>query len=532
MTQATVPPPPASSPAAPARLDLDRSLVKGIAWTGGVKWLSQTLRWASTLLIARLLTPADYGLVGYATVYLGLVALINEFGLSAAIVQQRTLTQRQIARLGGLSLILGVFFFAFSAAISGLVASFFHEPRVQPVLLVLATSFVIRGVQVLPRSLLTRDLRFRQLAWADGVEAAALTVTTLTLAYLGYSYWSLVWGSLVGTTVSTLLLLAWGRHPVAWPGRLEEIRESVTFGWHVAVSRVTWYVYSNADFAVVGRLLGATALGAYSFGWTIANIPVERVSAVVGRVTTGIFANVQDDHAALRRYLTTLTEALAIVTFPASIGLALVAREFVLVVLGEQWRAAIVPLALLVFYSGFRSITLLFAQIQIAMGETRRNMQFNLTAMVVLPVLFALGATLGGTAGVAMAWIVGFPLVFVPMQMLRTLRAIDLRLGSYLKSLWPALSATAVMAAAVLAIKLLVPDAAFVRAVHGTEAMAAALEPGAAARVTGDGWLLATRLLVEAMVGALAYVGALLLMHRRRLGQYATLLRGLRGKKR
>ncbi|MGI8843272.1 MAG: oligosaccharide flippase family protein, partial [Gemmatimonadaceae bacterium] len=84
-------------------LDLDRSLVDGIAWTGAMRFLAQALRWSATLLLARLLSPADYGLVGYATVYLGLVALVNELGLSAAIVQQRHLTKEQIAKLGGVS---------------------------------------------------------------------------------------------------------------------------------------------------------------------------------------------------------------------------------------------------------------------------------------------------------------------------------------------------------------------------------------------------------------------------------------------
>jgi PST family polysaccharide transporter len=489
-----------------------------------MKWITQTLRWGSTLLIARLLTPADYGLVGYATVYLGLVALINEFGLSAAIVQQRHLREDQIARLGGLSVLLGIFFFAVTAGCSGLVAAFFDDPRVRPVLLVLGSTFIIRGVSVLPRSLLTRDLRFRTLAWVDGIEAMALTATTVALALLGARHWSLVWGSLAGTAAGTVAALLWARHPVAWPARLGEIGESVRFGWHVAVSRVTWYVYSNADFAVVGRMLGPAALGAYSFGWTIANIPVERVSAIVGRVTTGIFASVQDDRAALRRYLLTVTEGLAIITFPAAIGLALVAREFVLVVLGREWEAAIVPLALLVFYSSFRSITLLFAQILIALGEARRNMRFNIIAALVLPALFVAGASLRGTAGVAMAWIVGFPIVFVPFFMRHTFRLIGLRTADYLRALWPAVSATLAMAAAVLAVKLLVSDVALARAVGVTELAARAVGSEAIAATP----VLAARLALEVLAGAAGYASAFALVHRGRLRAYRALLGQLR----
>ena len=148
----------AAEAAAQASKQLDRSLVHGIAWTGAMRFIAQGLRWGATLLLARLLSPADYGLVGYATVYLGLVALVNELGLSAAIVQQRHLTKEQIAKLGGVSALLGVAFFGLTIAVAPLVAGFFNEPRVQPIVAILASTFILRGFQVLPRALMTREL--------------------------------------------------------------------------------------------------------------------------------------------------------------------------------------------------------------------------------------------------------------------------------------------------------------------------------------------------------------------------------------
>jgi PST family polysaccharide transporter len=253
-------------------------------------------------------------------------------------------------------------------------------------------------------------------------------------------------------------VLAWWWHPhrISWPNDFHTIRDAVSYGAHVAAARVTWYVYSNADFAVVGRMLGTVALGAYTFGWTIANIPVEKVSAVLSRVTTGVFASAQYDAVAIRRYLLSLTEGLSILTFPIAAGLALVAREFVLVVLGDQWEPAIAPMAILVAYSGFRSITVLFGQVLVATGRARRNMHFSLIAAVTLPILFAIGAQ-WGTAGVAFGWIIGFPLVFVPLAMRYTLREVGMSWREYGSSLWPAVSATLVMGLAVLGVRALLP---------------------------------------------------------------------------
>lgn len=478
--------------------ELDRSLVHGIAWTGGMRFLAQGLRWASTLLLARLLSPSDYGLVGYATVYLGLISLVNELGLSAAIVQQRHLTKQQIAKIGGVSAILGVTLFLLSIAGAPLVASFFREARVQPIVAVLASTFVLKGFQVLPRALMTRELAFRRMAWIDGIEAAILAGSTLILALLGHGYWALVIGSIIGTTAGTLLAWWFRPHPMSWPSDFASIRESVTYGAHVAASRVTWYLYSHADFAVVGRMLGTAALGAYTFGWSIANIPVEKVSAVLSRVTSGVFASAQHDNAAIRRYLLSLTEGLAMVTFPIAAGLALVSREFILVLLGDKWEPAILPMALLVAYSGFRSISLLFGQVLVATGRARRNMHFGVIALIVLPILFMLGAR-WGTAGVAMAWIVGYPAVFVPFAMKYTLNEIGLSWSGYWRALWPALSSTAVMIAAVLGARLLLPDG-------------------------DDTRTMALRLVVSVVVGAVSYAAIGLGLHGPRLRAFRTVI--------
>lgn len=477
----------APPPRADAR-DLDRSLVRGIAWTGGIKWATQILAWAATLVLARLLTPADYGLFGMATVYLGLVELVNEFGLSAAIVQRRDLDDDQIASLGGLSVLLGVVLTGLSLLLARPIAVFFGEATVRPLIMALSLTFVATALQVLPRSLLARDLEFRKLAWLDGITAVTQTAVTLVLAVLGYRYWALVLGALASRAVTTVVAYAFRPNRLTLPRRVEQVAGAVIFGWQVVVARVTWYLYSNADSAIVGRVLGKASLGAYAFGQTLASIPVERISALVGRVTPAVFAAVQDDKPALRRYLRNLTEGLALITFPASAGLALLAHDLVLLALGERWRAAIMPLRLLAIYGGIRSVSTLFPQILVALGRTKRNMQFNLVAVVVMPAAFLIGSR-WGTTGVAMGWIVGYPLIALPLFMRSVFRLIDMPVSDYLRALWPAISGTLVMSGAVIGLRVALADAL----------------------------PLAARFGVLSLAGASAYAGMLLLAHRGRV---------------
>ncbi|MEO8199506.1 MAG: lipopolysaccharide biosynthesis protein [Gemmatimonadota bacterium] len=436
---------------------LDRSLMHGVAWTGGMKWVTQVFSWAATLIIARLLTPADYGLMTMANIYLGFIALVNEFGLGPAIIRQRDLTEDQISALGGVSVGLSVALWIFSIGVAVPIAWFFEEPAVRWIIMALGVTFVTTGLKVLPRSLLTRDLRFKRVAAIDAIEAMGAVVVTLVLAALGFRYWSLVLGGIVGSLISCIMALRWCPHRRHWPKSFESVKPSILFGWHIVVSRFAWYFYSNADFAIVGRLFDKVTLGGYSFAWSLASIPVTRISSLVGQVTPAIFSAVQDDKEQLKRYMLRLTEGLAFITFPFSVGLALVAREFVLVALGPEWKPAIVPLQLLAFYAGLRSITTLHPQILTSVGRAREQMRYSLLALFVLPPLFFIGGKLGGPAGVAWAWIVGYPLIMIPPYR-DVFQVTGITLKEYIASLWPAALGSAGMAAGVLGAAELLPS--------------------------------------------------------------------------
>jgi len=438
------------------RETLDRSLVHGLAWTGAMKWASQLITWVSTILVMRLLAPSAYGLVGMALVFIGFMQLVNEFGLGAAVVQQRDLTETQIARLGGVALLVGCALLVLSVGLSSLIAGFFNQP-VRPVVLSLSVLFPVSALQVLPRALLQRELQFRRLALVDGLEPLVIAAVTLSVAAATRSYWALVVGPMVGKCTSTLILVVWRPHRLAWPRRgAESIGGAVTFGWQVVVARVAWYAYSNADFAIVGRVLGTAALGIYTLGWTIGSIPVDRVSSLLASVTPGILSAVQHDAAALRRYLIRITEGLALVTFPASVGIALVADLLVHAVLGPAWQPAIWPLRFLALSAALRSVSTLPPQLAVSTGHAKTNMWLTLGASVVMPVLFYL-ATPWGPSGVAFAWLVAHPIVVLPWFVGYALYLTRMRLTSYLEALGPATLATAVMTLAVLSVRALLP---------------------------------------------------------------------------
>ena len=429
---------------------LDRSLVRSVAWTAAAKWASQGLAWVSWLIVARLLTPEDYGLVGMAAIYLGLITLLSEFGLGTAVLAVRELSVEQLNQLNGLAVLLGLASLLASCIVAIPLGRFFHAPQLPLVVVAMSTTFVITSFKTVPLALLQRDLRFKALAFIDLSQALVLAISMVGFAVAGFRYWTLVCGGVLSALISTGAILRLRRAPLAWPRRTS-LKPAITLSSNVLISRLCWYASSNADFLVAGRILGKAALGFYNVGWTLASVPVDKVTALVGQVTPAVFSTVQTDPAALRRYLLRITEGIALITFPLGLGLALVAQDFVPVVLGSKWSATIAPLRLLAAYAAFRSIIPLLPTVLHTIRDTRFEMWNMVAAAVVMPTSFYVCGQRWGTVGLALAWVLVDPFIALRLYR-RVFSKIELPVRAYFVALWPALSGTALMAAVVLAV--------------------------------------------------------------------------------
>jgi PST family polysaccharide transporter len=476
---------------------LDRSLLHGVAWTAAAKWAAQGFSWASWLIVARLLSPEDYGIVGMATIYLGLIMLVSEFGLGTSILAVRELSEEQIQQLNGLAVLLGVGGLFASCVMAVPLGRFFRAPDLPLVTVAMSTTFLITSFKTVPFALLQRDLRFKTLALIDLSQALVLGISMIGFAVAGFRYWTLVCGAVLAALVSTAAVLRLRRIPFARP-RPRSLKRAITLGSDVVIARLCWYISANADFLVAGRILGKAALGFYNVGWTVASIPVDKITALIGQVTPAFFSAVQGDASAIRRYFLRITEGIALITFPVSIGVALVASDFVLVVLGPKWAPTIAPLQILAAYAAFRSITPLLHQVLVIIRDSRFVMWNMMAAAVLMPLSFYFSGQRWGTVGLAMAWVLVDPLIMLPSYW-RVFAKIELSPKVYIAALWPALSGTALMAAVVLAV-----------------------------RAVGGEWSVGVRLVAQIGAGGLTYGLAHLVLHRQRLTAFRDLVKATR----
>jgi O-antigen/teichoic acid export membrane protein len=457
------------------KADLDGSLVHGLAWTGGVRWASQLVTWGSTLVVARLLMPEDYGIVGMATVYLGLITLLSEFGVGTAVVTLRELTPDHLAQLNGLAVLLGFAGFAISCLVAVPLGVFFASPRLPWVVVALSANFLVSSFRSVPSALLQKDLRFKLLSVIEGSRSVTLAIVTVLAAWMGFRYWTLVIGTVAGAVIDTILTLSRRRCPFAWP-RPGSLRHAIRFTGHIVTSRLAWYCYSSADLVVSGRVLGEGALGVYSLAWNLANIPVDKIAGVLNNVTPALFSAVQNERALLRRYVLNLSEGISLIAFPVGLGLGLVAPEFVLALLGQKWEPAVVTLRLLAFFASFRCLAPMIPVALNAIGESRFAMWNSIAAALLMPASF-LVASRWGNPGIAMVWLLLYPLVALPLFR-RAFRKMDMGWKEYLRVLRPAMAGSLVMAVVVLLLKRSLPP----------------------------GHRVAARLTVEVLSGAVAYV--------------------------
>ena len=473
---------------------LDRSFARGIAWLGSVKWLVQLLTWGSTIVVARILTPADYGLLTMGTVLLSFITLLSESGIGMTVVTVREITEEQVAQINGGALLMGVSTFLVACLAAFPMGWFYRTSALPPVIIVLSSTLVISAFRVVPGALLQKDLRFPRLAFIDACQGLVTAVTTIVLAILGFRYWSLVLGGVLGAVIGSVATVAARPYRITRP-RWNTLKPVLPFTRNMVVGRLFWYAYQNSDFIIAGKRLGEIALGAYSYAWTLASMPVDKISALLSSVTPPIFAAIQNDIPALRRYFLTVTEGLAVVAFPLTVGMALVATDLVPTVFGAKWLFMIPPLQVLAVYATLRTITPTASQVLVVTGDTGYLMYMAGLAALVLPASFYIGSR-WGTLGIAVAWTIAHPIaVYLPLNV-RLFTRLRLPIVQYLRALWPAVSSCLAMWAAVAM-------------VHSQLSGASAI----------------ARLAAEIGAGALAYSASLLLFHRSRVTAFIALWR-------
>jgi teichuronic acid exporter len=429
-------------------------------WRLGGSIFGAGSQFATGVLLARLLAPADFGLVALAAVVLGFARTFNDLGIGNALVQRAAITTRHVRSAFTFSLLLGIGVAAVIGASAPVWAAALHDARVAPVLRVLAVGFAVGGTSVVAGALLRRQLKFKAQFFIDAVSSVVgFGVVSVALALTGHGVWSLVWGGLCQTLIAACAQLAVVRHSVRPLLAREEMTDLLHFGFGSAANGLVNYIALNADNFVVGRWVGAAGLGLYNRAYTLMNVPYTYGASVMSSVLFPALARVQHDSARVRRAYLLITRLTAMVAASAMGTLAIVAPHLVSALYGPKWNGVVLPLQILCIAGYFRSLYHIGGVVAQSVGRVYSE----LTNETVYAALVIGGSLIGSRYGlVGVAGGVGMAILYMFFATARlVLGATGTSLRQYVQVQLGALATGAVTCAVALATRLVMESGQF-----------------------------------------------------------------------
>lgn len=400
-------------------------------------------------VLARNISPEDFGIANAALLVIGLGLNVFEGGVALNIAQRKTIDRRDEAVAFQISVLLALLVLVLVSSASGAVADFFGRPQIRPAIVVVAWSFLLSGLTAVSEALLYTRGAYRTAAAVNIIAyVAGYAAVAVILALKGYSYWSLIYAQITMKLVKLGLLLCWARHAVFARPALAIWREHLVQTLAFSLGRVATFLANEGDMFVVGRILGVEALGFYGRAHQLMMVPNKVFLKIAIRVTTPLYASIQDDAPRVGRALCHSVRLTNQAMVPVTVYLVLFRREIVQVLLGPAWSEVAALLAVLAVAGFFHVIY----KVPLSVMHAQRlagNSALSQSAFAVVMLGAVLIAAPRGLAAVALAvtTITAANYAFISCQIVRRL---SLAPAAYLKAHLPGLAAGALLWAAVL----------------------------------------------------------------------------------
>lgn len=427
-------------------MSLANRTVNGIVWTGSSTFVNAVINFVILVVLARILSPADFGLMGMVMAVINFVVLFSDFGLCAAIVRQKETNEEELSTIFFLSVGMGIFLFLICFFSSGLIARFFQKTELSYLLKIISVSLIVTASSQTFAALLLKAMNFKALFKVNIMSSIAYGVVSISLALKGFGVRSLVIGLFVRQVVHLISVYMFNPFTPRFLFSIRSVENSFRFGIYVFGERIVNYFIGNLDYIIIGRLLGAEALGYYTLAYNLMLVPIAKIAGAVRRVVFPAFSKVQDDNERMKRGYLKVVRYISLITFPAMAGLFMVSKEFVNVVYGPKWEPVILVLQILCFIGAVQSITTVVEPVLYAKGRSDIGFKWNCFKVCCTATAFILGVR-WGIVGVATAFVIVSALLGPVIQGI-VHRLIELKWAEFLKQfVKPALGSALVIAA-------------------------------------------------------------------------------------
>ncbi len=425
-----------------------KRVFEGIVWSGLSRFTRLCFQFVVMVFLARVLIPEDFGLISLALIFTLLGTLTVGLGFGFSVVQKKDLSEEEIVSCFWICFLSGVAVCLITFFLSPFIALFFKKQLLAPILQVLCVINIIWGIGLVPTGILRRNLQFKQVAVSEVGAMFAYGIVSVLLAVNHCGVWSLVWGNVASYCVSTFLICK----ACSWMPSLKFSRRAINDLWGYSIrsmgTSILHYSGTNIDYMIVGKLLGPIALGYYSMAYNLVTLPQRQLATIITGVSFPAFSKIQDDNERLKRgYLKNITY-IGLFSFPLLGGLAVVAPEFVKVVFGDKWEAAILPLQILSIAGMLYAVGTPINPLLLAKGRADIDLKMTFLRLAMISLFVFLGSRYG-IVGVASAISI-FAFVFIPVFQNIVNSLIKMTMKEYYDSVAAALWSSLIMCSCLL----------------------------------------------------------------------------------
>jgi O-antigen/teichoic acid export membrane protein len=376
-------------------------------WVGTTSFFSKIVSFTTTLLLAKLLTPDDIGLIAIASLVIASIGLFREMGLSRALIYERKDVEKAADTAFFIipAVSLGLYLLAFVSA--PFIASFFKDHHITLIVRLLAISLIISSFGEVPSALFEKEIDFKKRAFPEALYLITYGIVSVWFAFLGFSYWSMVIGQLaaaVANLISTWWISDW-RPQLSFSK--SAAKRLLGYGKYIAGMGVVHFAIRNIDDAFVGRMLDKATLGAYYLAYRIANLPATNITNIIGRVMFPVYTRIADYTYDLRNAFLKTLKFTALITVPLTFGIIALSRDFLILLYQDKWIAAVVPIQILSLFGLIRSLGSGMGGVFMAVGKPDIMLKISTGQLIILASLLYPTVKLYGIVGVCVLCVIG-----------------------------------------------------------------------------------------------------------------------------
>lgn len=389
------------------------SLVSGFAWQASTKLFVQIFSWISTIWVARLLVPEDYGLVAMSGIVTGVFLMLATSGLAAGIVNRKEIAKQELDTVFWLSVIMGIGLYALVYLISDPASAYFEAQKLSEVIKVAGLMVVFSSLKLVPCSIALRNLDYKMISLTEMAAAFIGIATTFILAILQFNYWSLVLGTLSAELFTVLVYFIYYQYLPNFKVKFNQIRDLLRFGGTLLLSRALSFVSNNIPLFYLSSFTTANITGQFQMANTFANLPSSKIGILFSNLIFPAMSRIKEDQALMRSTFVQMHTSLLFVTAPMFIGLALISEPLIHVVLTEAWYPIISPFRVICIIAILKLSSLFITRAIEGLGDAKVSLNYQVLMIVVYGPSLWFGVTNWGLNGLLLAWVSTSPILYI-----------------------------------------------------------------------------------------------------------------------